>query len=416
MLCNGAAVSRTLYPELFSLIGSTYGPGDGSTTFNLPDLRGRFVLGTGQGSGLANRVLAAIGGEENHQLTITELASHTHIQNAHVHRIGVASLAAAWATGSAVLTPQNYPGSGGSYNSESITAINLNTGSDSAHNNMPPFLVITYIIKVSPTGGPTAQAPIADSTQDGLLRRVSGNATDYVDGTNNSHPLANVVGPALVIGNPDAPWTYGAYDDHFDGSSLNAKWTLNAASGLISPATTVGGSRVCINAGNPADAVNRVCHLFETVSLTPPVSIRAKLQGLATMQTGTGGVTAFSIGLYNGALSSVRYRLSMVASAAFTTTGLTLVLTNEGGANFGTIVATLVVHGGVPPYWRLDYNADFSSTLYFSYDGVNWGRSVAVTSGAQSGFSTNAPNTFFIGLLQVQSSNAEIWCDWVRFQ
>ena len=47
LACDGAAVSRAAYPELFGAIGTTFGAGDGSTTFNLPDLRGRFVRGTG---------------------------------------------------------------------------------------------------------------------------------------------------------------------------------------------------------------------------------------------------------------------------------------------------------------------------------------------------------------------------------
>lgn len=47
LACDGAAVSRAAYPELFRAIGTTFGAGDGSTTFNLPDLRGKFVRGTG---------------------------------------------------------------------------------------------------------------------------------------------------------------------------------------------------------------------------------------------------------------------------------------------------------------------------------------------------------------------------------
>ena len=47
LVCNGGAVSRTAYAELFAVLGTKYGAGDGSTTFNLPDLRGRFIRGTG---------------------------------------------------------------------------------------------------------------------------------------------------------------------------------------------------------------------------------------------------------------------------------------------------------------------------------------------------------------------------------
>src|SRR5690349_20866431 len=58
MICDGSAISRTTYPALFAICGTTFGAGDGSTTFNLPDLRSRVPVGSGQGTGLTNRALA----------------------------------------------------------------------------------------------------------------------------------------------------------------------------------------------------------------------------------------------------------------------------------------------------------------------------------------------------------------------
>lgn len=80
LLCDGTAVSRTTYATLFALIGTTYGVGDGSTTFNMPDCRGRFPLGkaaAGTGS-----VLASTGGSLDHTHTGP---SHTHTVAAHTH-------------------------------------------------------------------------------------------------------------------------------------------------------------------------------------------------------------------------------------------------------------------------------------------------------------------------------------------
>lgn len=62
--CDGSAVSRSTFIELFEAIGSQYGAGDGSTTFNLPDGRGRVFIGAGQGSGLTNRIQGNTGGSE----------------------------------------------------------------------------------------------------------------------------------------------------------------------------------------------------------------------------------------------------------------------------------------------------------------------------------------------------------------
>jgi microcystin-dependent protein len=76
--CDGAAVSRSGYSGLFAAIGTTWGVGDGATTFNLPDLRGRTLVGAGVGTGLSARTLAALFGTETHVLTSAQIPSHTH--------------------------------------------------------------------------------------------------------------------------------------------------------------------------------------------------------------------------------------------------------------------------------------------------------------------------------------------------
>jgi microcystin-dependent protein len=75
LLANGAAVSRTTYATLFANIGTTYGAGDGSTTFNLPDMRGRVAVHPDGGTFAA---IGGTGGEQTHALTVAELASHGH--------------------------------------------------------------------------------------------------------------------------------------------------------------------------------------------------------------------------------------------------------------------------------------------------------------------------------------------------
>lgn len=79
LLADGSEISRTTYSALYAEIGTRYGDGDSSTTFNLPDLRGRSPIGAGLGSGLTSRdINAATVGEERHVLTVDELASHSH--------------------------------------------------------------------------------------------------------------------------------------------------------------------------------------------------------------------------------------------------------------------------------------------------------------------------------------------------
>lgn len=92
LLCNGREVFRDAYPQLFAIIGTSFGTGNGSTTFNLPDGRGRVPGMIGAGVGLTNRTLGQKVGEEYHTLTTNEVPSHTHTgttstTGAHTHGV-----------------------------------------------------------------------------------------------------------------------------------------------------------------------------------------------------------------------------------------------------------------------------------------------------------------------------------------
>jgi microcystin-dependent protein len=164
LLCYGQEVSRTTYASLFSAIGTTYGTGDGSTTFNLPDLRGRAVAGqddmggssanrlTGQSGGVNGDTLGGTGGNETHTLTEAELAAHTHTVNSvTVYGISGTGSNGQSASGLSFATPTNvetiteHATTQGT--STAHTASLANTGSGSAHNNVQPTIILNYIIK-----------------------------------------------------------------------------------------------------------------------------------------------------------------------------------------------------------------------------------------------------------------------------
>lgn len=127
IICDGRALSRMDYPELFAVIGEHFG-GDGpeGDEFNVPDLRGRTVIGAGDGTGLTPRYRAETVGAETHQLTVDEMPAHTHAINRSI-------VAAAGTQRRAIEGASSDSGT-------------QSTGGDQAHNNMQPSLVLEYII------------------------------------------------------------------------------------------------------------------------------------------------------------------------------------------------------------------------------------------------------------------------------
>lgn len=139
LLCYGQAISRTTYSDLYAVVGTTYGAGDGATTFNLPDLRGRVVAGKDDMGGVsANRltsplngdVLGGAAGSQSHTLTTAQLPAHTHYNDFSGGFYGIT-------------------GSGGSpgYISSTQGRQSGSTGNNQPHNNVQPTFILTYIIK-----------------------------------------------------------------------------------------------------------------------------------------------------------------------------------------------------------------------------------------------------------------------------
>lgn len=196
--CFGQALSRTTNAALFAAIGTTYGTGDGSTTFNVPDLRGRVAAGrddmggtaanrlTTGGSGVDGATLGAAGGAENVTLTAAQLAAHAHTASTtittasagtpagsissdggHNHSLAAGQFSntagsagfftrGTSAIGGAVPTlttdgshNHTFTGSGlAAHGHPASTTVNNSTGGGSAHNNVQPTLVINFVIKI----------------------------------------------------------------------------------------------------------------------------------------------------------------------------------------------------------------------------------------------------------------------------
>lgn len=181
LLADGRALARTgQYAALFTAIGTTYGTGDGSTTFNIPDRRGRVSVGQdnmGTAAGAAgrlpnsNRALGQNGGAERVTLAATEsglpthahsVTGHNHSQNSHSHAAGIGALwadsdnglggAFAASGGGGTVTAIWKAGTNGVTASNNGASEGINNAGPSAasasHQNMQPYVVDNYLIRV----------------------------------------------------------------------------------------------------------------------------------------------------------------------------------------------------------------------------------------------------------------------------
>src|SRR6185437_15249275 len=158
LLCFGQAISRTTYAALFAAIGTSFGAGDGSTTFNIPDLRGRAAFGldnmggsaagriTSAGSGIAGTTLGATGGDEHmqahgHTATVTD-PGHAH---------GITPTGVGGVSGLSI--PGTNDGGGGIGNSWSTDpaatgiGVSLSNAGSGGSQNIPPAILLNYVVK-----------------------------------------------------------------------------------------------------------------------------------------------------------------------------------------------------------------------------------------------------------------------------
>jgi microcystin-dependent protein len=145
-LCNGQLMPISQNTALFSLLGVNYG-GDGRSTFGLPNLQGSVPLQQGQGAGLSDRVLGETGGESSVTLLSSELPGHTHPVMA------VAALGnSVTPSGASFASGRNGRVATKMYSAGQAPNVTMNplavgvTGGNQPHNNMPPYLTLTFII------------------------------------------------------------------------------------------------------------------------------------------------------------------------------------------------------------------------------------------------------------------------------
>lgn len=159
LICDGSAISRTAYADLFDAIGTTYGVGDGSTTFNLPNLKGRVITGLDT-SQTEFDTLGETGGEKAHTLTIAEMPSHKHDD-------------LNWTTDSYHVSFNSGNSSGVLLNPDaSLISYSegafrtANAGGGQPHNILQPYMTLNYIIKAFQSSGTVANVSTTKTTSD----------------------------------------------------------------------------------------------------------------------------------------------------------------------------------------------------------------------------------------------------------
>jgi microcystin-dependent protein len=367
MICDGAAISRSTYASLFNVIGTTYGVGDGSTTFNLPDLRGRVPVGKNGGS---FGTLAATGGAESVALTAAQIPGHTHsgttaaagnhthtysgttnTTGAHTHSLS-GSNGGSTNLGPSVTSNSNgdfgYLLNGGRANSAGDHAHTFSgttsdvstththtfttdngTGGGGSHTNLQPYLVLNYIIKTSMANTPGDSALAtrvgALETFNTVPQAVSvggtglATATGYLKGSGTSAMSAVVTIPVADGGTGATTLASGGY---LKGAGTSA---ITSQSGI--PATDITSGALAVARGGTGTTTGS--------GLIPIVPTSVTLSsGTATVSalgniTFTGANTATINGVFSSAYNN--YKIIITSEADSTPSDVWLQFKNSGG-------------------------------------------------------------------------------------
>jgi len=145
--CNGQTLSISQYAALFALLGTTYG-GNGTTTFQLPNLQSRVPVHQGQGAGLSTYGMGQQTGSENVTLTSSQMPGHTHLVNAVTGGTGAASPSGAYPASvvASTATARVDAYSTGAPNATMNQNMIAPGGGNQPHNNIQPVLCVNFCI------------------------------------------------------------------------------------------------------------------------------------------------------------------------------------------------------------------------------------------------------------------------------
>ena len=255
-LCQGQAVSRTTYSELFAVIGTAFGTGDGSTTFNVPDLRGRTVVGYNSSETEFN-ALGKKGGEKTHTLTLAEMPKHVHDVAFNPNTGSIRGMQG-WSDST------SYDATG--------TSVTNTSGGGQAHNILQPYNTVNYIIKAKMVAVPFDFVSHIEDVVYGS-RVYFSDTIGSISGTNIT-TLKTITLPAGKIINGTMTTNLGATASSTVLLNLFARTT---------PPTTIDTSEVVVSTTNSPNYTQLTCPFCFTNTGSSDMTIRlGYYQGSAT--------------------------------------------------------------------------------------------------------------------------------------
>lgn len=229
MFANGQAISRTTYSDLFAIYGTTFGAGDGSTTFNLPNLNGRTPVGLNASDSNFNTI-GKTGGEKTHTLTKTELPN-----------VQLSVFGSGTTDGNDILKFS-------SVGVSTMTAgprigVTEPMGSNQPHNNMQPYMVLNYIVKViqyTPIQGVIENSMDSNSTTDApSIAAVKNYILNFIHPVGSIYMSVNDTNPGDVFGGTWEQWGSGRVPVGVDTSQTEFK-TVEKTGGEKTHTMTIG--------------------------------------------------------------------------------------------------------------------------------------------------------------------------------
>jgi hypothetical protein len=256
-----------------------------------------------------------------------------------------------------------------------------------------------------------ARAPTAHGTQHTTTDLIPYGPLLIGDSVAHAALPSGIIVPRYA-NHPDAIWTpYGAFDDHFDSPSSgtpNVKWVQTFDATAVPAVYTQAGSQLCIGATSPANTStlynNRVSQQLP-VQTNHTVTLKAFTHALAYQASA--GLAVLNLNLAYGSNAGGL----QIEVMAYNGTNKGSQLWVNCGAAYGTLAASYYMTG-VPPYWKFDYNTT-NTTVSISFNGLTW-FPIAVISAASTGFGSNVPAQFVVGVQVNFLSAAFAQFDWIK--